>query len=149
MKAKPFVAVVFVLFSACSAMQQSYVEQTCQSESAYAQGMNQARAGKPMEESFAYLCPAESKTLVMASYRKGYTSGLQSMQPEAPSSLITVNIPGAAERHRAWHCKLSVFMKDYSAFGRTELEAREKVASSCEAEYHPMHCDQISCERNL
>ncbi|GEM_PF-620872 len=47
-----------------------------------------------------------------------------------------------------YFCTISIFTKEYEAFGPTELEARRNVMNECKKHNHAMHCDEVECQRN-
>lgn len=61
--------------------------ENCHFEGAYATGMNEARAGKPMNAyQFVGVCPAEIESEILQGYREGYNVGLQArplVEPQA------------------------------------------------------------------
>jgi len=57
----------------------------CHYDGAYADGMNEARRGKPMSpQQFIGQCPVEIEAEVMDGYREGYTAGAQAAPISEP-----------------------------------------------------------------
>lgn len=52
--------------------------ENCHYDGAYANGVNEARSGKPMNtHQYVGVCPAELEAEILEGYREGYTVGLQ------------------------------------------------------------------------
>lgn len=75
--------------------------ENCHYDGAYANGMNEARSGKPMNtHQYVGVCPAELEAEILEGYREGYTVGLQArpLSQDGGSSQPTrvrVEDPGA------------------------------------------------------
>ena len=75
--------------SNCAGMEQMYRDSYCDYNGAYKKGMNDARAGNPMDVSASRVCAPEQKSAADQGYREGYTEAVRSQ----PSS-VTVNLNG-------------------------------------------------------
>lgn len=102
----------------------------------------------------------------MSAYRKGYESGVASTKEPVSDSergnhgtIINVGIGngvrlgtgrGSMTRSnpKAWFCEIKIFGQTYSAFGSTQLEAKQAAKLKCSTETNEMHCEDISCEKN-
>lgn len=129
----------------CAGMQEAVIERFCHESGGYERGMNDARQALPMDQSFITACAPDIREAVGLSYRNGYKDGLASVQAEKPQTSIQVNIGSGSTKK--YLCKLKPFVKSYSAWGATELEARDNVQKQCETDNHEMHCDNnIICK---
>lgn len=54
----------------------------------------------------------------------------------------------APTNDKKWFCEIRAFMKEYKAYGPTELEARQSAKSQCTSDNHEMHCKDIKCQEN-
>lgn len=71
-------AIAFLIPVFCSCASQ----RMCNKESAYEQGMNDARFGKQMNSSYIDSCVPEYQSVIRSGYQDGYTAGVCS--PSAP-----------------------------------------------------------------
>lgn len=131
----------------CAGMQQAYRDQICHAEGGYERGMNDARTGEPMNQSFANACEGAGREAALKGYREGYTAGLASVQAEKPKTQINVNIGGSPGNSKKFYCEVRAFTQKFSAWGATELEAKVEAQKRCMERYHEMHCGDVSCQR--
>jgi hypothetical protein len=66
---------LMLLLGGCARLQQDYIEQTCNTDAAYAAGVNDAKNNIDMQTNYAGGCPANVATL-NDSYRRGYQFSL-------------------------------------------------------------------------
>lgn len=128
----------------CASMMKTYKAQVCNSNGGYQQGMNDARDGKPMDQSFSQVCDEAQRTQAINGYHKGYKDGLDSVKKTAPSTEINVNIGNNSAKR--YYCEIHPFTTTISSWGSTELEARMKVKHKCMQTYNEMFCEDIACK---
>ena len=97
---KLFIVTIMFLLSGCAAMQQSYVEQKCNTDAAYAAGVNAAKNGRNMRANYAADCPT-NQAEINASYRQGYQYAFSANNN---NSGINININGNNSRSNGWMC---------------------------------------------
>lgn len=151
MKKRLLFSTIAILFMAgCASMQEAYVQQTCNENGGYTQGMNDAREGKPMSTYFGQECPTESRSAAITGYRNGYTAGLASTQtPANTGTQINVNIGGGeVASDKNFYCEAHAFTSTFAAWGATQLEARVNAKNKCMQQYHEMHCGDITCHHS-
>jgi hypothetical protein len=142
----------FLLFLTlgCAGMQQAYQDQICTDSGGYERGMNDSRAEKPMDQSFAQACDASRRDTALLGYRRGYGEGLASLQAGKPATLINVNLgTGTDGSQKKYYCEVKAFTKTFSAWGSSELEARVGAKKSCTQEYNEMHCEEAECKSTI
>ncbi len=139
---KIILALAFTSIAGCASIQKAYEEQVCNTNGGFQQGMNDARDGKPMDSSFGSGCE-NGREAALQGYREGYQSGLAHLQSQRPTE-INVNFGGAPRKK--YFCEIHAFTQTYSAWGATELEAREEAKKQCTKHYNPMHCEDFTCK---
>jgi|GEM_PF-2411669 len=79
----PLVALLAITtLAGCAELQRAWQEDHCHYDGAYADGMNDARTGSPMNPaSIADACPPQTRPDVQAGYRDGYTNGAATVAP--------------------------------------------------------------------
>ena len=85
--------------------------------------------------------------------------------PSAPSqknTTINVNLGGTQNvgggqnpppsvpqsNQKAWYCEVEAFQDKFSAFGATQLEAKQATQNQCTAKHNAMFCRKIDCQPN-
>jgi hypothetical protein len=76
MKKYFYALVVSCFFMGCASLKE-HQKKTCNYESAYAIGINDAQEGRPMKSNIAEGCDEQDKEAVSRGYREGYTSVLK------------------------------------------------------------------------
>jgi hypothetical protein len=66
---------IVTLLSGCAQLEQAYIQQTCNTDAAYAAGVNDAKNNVDMQANYASSCPANVAEL-NDTYRKGYEFSL-------------------------------------------------------------------------
>ncbi len=91
-----FAGVILItsLLTSCAMIQ----EATCNTNAAYARGINDAKNHEDMQTNYASICPADIKAINNA-YQDGYTTGLKKQIVIIPSS------------HSTYQCKTSYIKK--------------------------------------
>lgn len=134
--------------TSCASMRMAYQNEVCNENGGYQRGMNDARAGNAMDQSFADGCEGESLEVARTGYRKGFNAGLASLKAEQPDTVINVNIdPEGSSSQKRVYCEVKAFTDVFSAWGATELEAKISSQKKCEARHDPMHCDVVTCRQ--
>ena len=137
-----FVAILFL--SACATLEKDYQNKVCNETGGYERGVNDARQGLLMNQSFAQSCEPSIIVAVQAGYKKGYQDGIAMVQADKPATQINGNIGG--DNSKAYHCEAKAFSETFSAWGSSELEARLAATEKCTQKFHKMHCDRIECQ---
>ena len=157
--------ITLAFFPACAAMQQSYVDQMCNTEGAYNQGYNDGHGTGHMDSSFASMCPADQDT-IRRSYRDGFDKG-SAQRASEPQPVIIATPPGYAppapgtpppggdsgwmcrdsfgERHCGYDCR--------EAYGQVKCAQRRR--DNCVAAFGAIKCGfrcreefgEIQCDR--
>jgi len=88
-------AAIAVSLTGCAQLQEYARQQqenqrinTCNFNSAYSQGVNDAQANQPMNANYADIC-LDNQMKVQSSYRRGYLTGLR----HRPREIININVP--------------------------------------------------------
>ncbi|WP_124634193.1 hypothetical protein [Burkholderia cenocepacia] len=125
----------------------------CVPSEAYNRGMNDAMSEELLDQRFIGICPGNVKLTMQDAYRDGYMKGQEVRQKQRDSDNaahgMDVNIYHFGRRKR-FYCEMHVFARGYSAYGETELQAREGVQAKCESKLSggPMFCtsEHIECK---
>jgi hypothetical protein len=157
--------VALLLLPGCAAMQQSYVDQMCNTEGAYNQGYNDGHSTGRMDSSFSSMCPTDQDT-IRRSYRDGFDKGAAQKATEPPSVIVNTppsyppTSPGTpypngddgyichqafGERHCGYDCK--------EAYGQVKCAQRRR--DNCVAAFGTIKCGlrcreefgEIQCDR--
>ncbi|WP_298773879.1 hypothetical protein [uncultured Shewanella sp.] len=90
-----YLIIIFILsLSGCAQMQQDWIAQHCNQESAYTQGVNDARHDIDMQPNYAQGCPTTPEKLNQ-SYRQGYQFVITNQPPS-----ININTSQAQKQYR-------------------------------------------------
>ena len=84
--------VMLSVLSSCAMVQASM----CNTNAAYAQGVNDAKNHQDMKTNYASLCSADVD-MINASYQKGYTTGLKDQPNSLPQSTYQCQTPYTKE----------------------------------------------------
>ncbi|MCL1126583.1 hypothetical protein [Shewanella surugensis] len=90
-----FTFITLILLSGCAQMQQDWIAQHCNTQTAYSQGVNDARHDQDMQPSYAAGCPTTPDKINQA-YRQGYQFVLANQPP-------SVNIT-TSTAHKKYEC---------------------------------------------
>ncbi len=77
-----------VSLSGCAAIQQDMIAQTCNTDAAYATGVNNAKNGFDMQNDFAAICP-NNTAAINSAYRDGYQFGLSAINEGTNINIYT------------------------------------------------------------
>ncbi len=113
----------------CAQMKKNWIDSNCNKEEAYANGMNEARARRPMNiQIYNTNCPADNKPAILESYRTGYENGLKVLEATPPPT--TIVIQGATheyDHHSDYKCFTDFYGTHFEGLGENEEEARQRA----------------------
>lgn len=143
-----------LFLASCAGMEESYRMQVCHRDFGYEQGVNDGRAGRPMNSAFAGNCDPRTRDQVSQAYRQGYESarpgnGLDDNDDDGfrmRGGGFDIRVPGRPN-NKKWVCEAQAFGHTYSGFGASRGEASQKAREKCEVDNHAMHCSNIDCEK--
>ena len=134
MSSHPLLAAFALLLSSCASLHEAAVAQRCTPDAAFANGVNEAMAGREMEPAYGGSCDPADLAPLRAAYRDGYLSALARSPARAP---VTAD--------RGWTCEMTAFGDRFVEAGPTEAEAAARVREACRAKRDPMFCRDLAC----
>ena len=165
-----------VVLPSCAGMMKQHRETVCQGSYAYESGLNDGRVEKPASSSrFVQTCgPVQGEPLANR-YMQGYKDGLnqsyrdkelEARQSDDGGSGVSLDMGGsrlrvdyppfgrqrktAMRNKKKYFCEVKVFTRRYSAYGQTQVEARERLLERCSAEEKSdFFCKKADCQRNI
>lgn len=123
------IACLSLLLPACAASLRAARAQRCAADPAFADGVNDATAGREMDRDHAEGCDAPEVAAVRQAYRDGYLAALARRAPP----------------ERGWTCEVSAFGEQFSGIGPTEAAAAARARAACQTRNHEMHCASLAC----
>jgi len=153
MLSRALLALSFFTLASCAGMEESYRMQVCHRDFGYEQGVNDGRAGRPMNSAFAGNCDPRTRDQVSTAYREGYDSTRRgnSLDDNDDSFRMRgggfdIRVPGRPNAKK-WVCEVDAFGHTYSGFGPSRGEAAQNAREKCEVDNNAMHCSKIDCEK--
>lgn len=130
--------ITIIIFSSCAAMQEQWVADNCDTDSAYSLGVQHAQNGQEHDTTSYSLCDKSKRGVIKKSYSKGFSSVGNN----------PVNLIKDAIGLNYYTCELSPFTKTFTSSGKNLGKVRVSVKAKCMAENNEMHCDEFKCRKN-
>ncbi len=135
---KTHILTSLLLFTSCAAIEKQWVADNCDADAAYSKGVEDAQNGEEHNARGYSLCGKADQGKFKAAYSKGYNSAKNN-----PMSLIKDAIG-----LNYYTCEMSPFVETFTASGRNLGRVKAQVKQKCLAKNDPMHCDEVSCQKN-
>src|SRR4051812_39048773 len=87
-------------FNSFASLEDAVREQVCNENGGFAQGMNDAREGKPMNQGFTRICDDKLRDQIQKSYREGFVAGIK--KEDTPKTQINVNLASNASGKKVY-----------------------------------------------
>ncbi len=131
------ILITLLLLTSCAGVQQQWIADNCDVDSAYSQGVEHAENGEKHDTSSYSICKVKMRGKIKKSYSKGFSSVKNN-----PLSLIK-DVIGL----NRYTCNVSPFVEKYTSSGRNLGKVKQNVREKCLAKHDKMHCTDIKCQK--
>ena len=118
----------------------------CNTNAAYAQGVNDAKNHQNMKTNYASLCSADADT-INASYQKGYTTGLKDQSSSLPQSTYQCQTPYTKEIC-GYDCIKDPYNHVYCGLTRGDICVEDNFHTiRCGLNCHVNNMGKVECDK--